>query len=164
MRRAWQTPLAPLPRRAQSLPSTVFAVRLEGLTMRFGRGRQAVTALDRINAVAPAGRITGLVGPDAAGKTTLMRILAGLMPPTAGSVRIFGQEPQALLRAQPNSIGYMPQRFGLYEDISVLANLRLHASLRGLTGAAREALLPGCWTLPPLPRLRSGWPGGFPAA
>ncbi|WP_417038584.1 ATP-binding cassette domain-containing protein [Desulfovibrio legallii] len=121
-------------------PSTVFAVRLEGLTMRFGRGRQAVTALDRINAVAPAGRITGLVGPDAAGKTTLMRILAGLMPPTAGSVRIFGQEPQALLRAQPNSIGYMPQRFGLYEDISVLANLRLHASLRGLTGAAREAL------------------------
>ena len=121
-------------------PSTVFAVRLEGLTMRFGRGRQAVTALDRINAVAPAGRITGLVGPDAAGKTTLMRILAGLMPPTAGSVRIFGQEPQTLLRAQPNSIGYMPQRFGLYEDISVLANLRLHASLRGLTGAAREAL------------------------
>ena len=121
-------------------PSTVFAVRLEGLTMRFGRGRQAVTALDRINAVAPAGRLTGLVGPDAAGKTTLMRILAGLMPPTAGSVRIFGQEPQALLRAQPNSIGYMPQRFGLYEDISVLANLRLHASLRGLTGAAREAL------------------------
>lgn len=121
-------------------PSTAFAVRLEGLTMRFGRGRQAVTALDRINAVAPAGRITGLVGPDAAGKTTLMRILAGLMPPTAGSVRIFGQEPQALLRAQPNSIGYMPQRFGLYEDISVLANLRLHASLRGLTGAAREAL------------------------
>ena len=121
-------------------PSTVFAVRLEGLTMRVGRGRQAVTALDRINAVAPAGRITGLVGPDAAGKTTLMRILAGLMPPTAGSVRIFGQEPQTLLRAQPNSIGYMPQRFGLYEDISVLANLRLHASLRGLTGAAREAL------------------------
>ncbi|SDF02945.1 ATP-binding cassette domain-containing protein [Desulfovibrio legallii] len=116
------------------------AVRLEGLTMRFGRGRRAVTALDQISAVVPAGRIMGLVGPDAAGKTTLMRILAGLMQPTAGTVRIFGQEPQALLRARPNSIGYMPQRFGLYEDISVLANLRLHASLRGLTGAAREAL------------------------
>lgn len=114
------------------------AVCLEGLVMRFGKGREAVTALDGVNAVIPAGRITGLVGPDAAGKTTLMRIMAGLMPPSEGRANLFGQSPAELMRSQPNSIGYMPQRFGLYEDISVMANMRLHASLRGLEGAERD--------------------------
>ena len=114
------------------------AVCLEGLVMRFGKGREAVTALDGVNAVIPAGRITGLVGPDAAGKTTLMRIMAGLMPPTEGQASLFGYSPTELMRSQPNSIGYMPQRFGLYEDISVMANMRLHASLRGLEGAERD--------------------------
>ena len=114
------------------------AVCLEGLVMRFGKGREAVTALDGINAVIPAGRITGLVGPDAAGKTTLMRIMAGLMPPSEGRASLFGFSPTELMRSQPNSIGYMPQRFGLYEDISVMANMRLHASLRGLEGAERD--------------------------
>ena len=106
--------------------------------MRFGKGREAVTALDGVNAVIPAGRITGLVGPDAAGKTTLMRIMAGLMPPSEGRASLFGHSPAELMRSQPNSIGYMPQRFGLYEDISVMANMRLHASLRGLEGAERD--------------------------
>ena len=106
--------------------------------MRFGKGREAVTALDGVNAVIPAGRITGLVGPDAAGKTTLMRIMAGLMPPSEGQANLFGYSPTELMRSQPNSIGYMPQRFGLYEDISVMANMRLHASLRGLEGAERD--------------------------
>ena len=114
------------------------AVCLEGLVMRFGKGREAVTALDGVNAVIPAGRITGLVGPDAAGKTTLMRIMAGLMPPSEGQASLFGYSPTELMRSQPNSIGYMPQLFGLYEDISVMANMRLHASLRGLEGAERD--------------------------
>lgn len=114
------------------------AVCLEGLVMRFGKGREAVTALDGVNAVIPSGRITGLVGPDAAGKTTLMRIMAGLMPPSEGRANLFGQSPAELMRSQPNSIGYMPQRFGLYEDISVMANMRLHASLRGLEGVERD--------------------------
>ena len=114
------------------------AVCLEGLVMRFGKGREAVTALDGVSARIPAGRITGLVGPDAAGKTTLMRIMAGLMPPSEGRASLFGHSPAELMRSQPNSIGYMPQRFGLYEDISVMANMRLHASLRGLEGAERD--------------------------
>ncbi|KAF5089776.1 putative multidrug ABC transporter ATP-binding protein YbhF [anaerobic digester metagenome] len=114
------------------------AVCLEGLVMRFGKGREAVAALDGVNAVIPAGCITGLVGPDAAGKTTLMRIMAGLMPPSEGRANLFGQSPAELMRSQPNSIGYMPQRFGLYEDISVMANMRLHASLRGLEGVERD--------------------------
>lgn len=116
------------------------AVRLEGLCMRFGKGKEAVETLKGIDALIPAGRITGLMGPDAAGKTTLMRIMAGLMPPSGGRALVFGSPPRDLAQREPNSIGYMPQRFGLYEDISVMANLRLHASLRGLTGQARDQL------------------------
>lgn len=116
------------------------AVQLDGLGMTFGKGRTAVTALHDISATVPSGCITGLVGPDAAGKTTLMRILAGLMLPSRGDALIFGQSPQKLVSESANSIGYMPQRFGLYEDISVMGNLRLHASLRGLEGKARDEI------------------------
>lgn len=116
------------------------AVQLRDLGMTFGKGAHLVTALSGVSATVPAGRITGLVGPDAAGKTTLMRILAGLMLPTSGEVRVFGKAPDKLLSESANSIGYMPQRFGLYEDISVMGNLRLHASLRGLEGQARQEL------------------------
>lgn len=116
------------------------AVRLEDLGMSFGKGATAVEALKGIDARIPAGRITGLVGPDAAGKTTLIRILAGLMQPTGGRALVFGRPAMELARREPNSIGYMPQRFGLYEDLTVMANLRLHASLRGLTGQTRDEL------------------------
>lgn len=78
-------------------------------------------ALGGISAQVPSGIIVGLVGPDAAGKTSLMRLLAGLLLPSSGSISI-----------STTDIGYMPQRFGLYEDLSVLDNLALHAELRGL--------------------------------
>ncbi len=116
------------------------AVVIDGVRMAFGAGRARREALRGVTARIPAGRITGLVGPDASGKTTLMRLLAGLMVPTGGALRIFGLSPDELLRRDPNSIGYMPQRFGLYEDLSVMANLRLYASLRGVAEGAREAL------------------------
>lgn len=112
------------------------AVVLRGLRMRFG----AREALRGIDARITPGRITGLVGPDAAGKTTLLRLVAGLMRPSGGDVRIFGMEASALLAASPNSIGYMPQRFGLYEDLTVQANLELHARLRGVEGEERAAV------------------------
>ncbi len=114
------------------------AVTLRDLGMRFGAS--GPPALDGVSADLPAGRITGLVGPDAAGKTTLIRILAGLMRPTAGTALVFGRPPMDAAREAPNSIGYMPQRFGLYEDLSVMANLRLHARLRGLEGPDRDRL------------------------
>lgn len=116
------------------------AVVIDDVRMTFGSGRSRTEALRGVTARIPAGRITGLVGPDASGKTTLMRLLAGLMAPTGGTLRIFGLPPEELLRREPNSIGYMPQRFGLYEDLSVMANLRLYASLRGVGEEAREAL------------------------
>ena len=116
------------------------AVVLDGVRMAFGSGRRRTEALRGVTARIPAGRITGLVGPDASGKTTLMRLLAGLMTPAGGTLRIFGLSPEELLRREPHSIGYRPQRFGLYEDLSVMANLRLYASLRGVGEEAREAL------------------------
>ena len=112
------------------------AVVLRALRMRFGT-REALRGID---ARITQGRITGLVGPDAAGKTTLLRLMAGLMRPSGGSVRLFGMDAATLLASSPNSIGYMPQRFGLYEDLSVRANLELHARLRGVEGAERDAV------------------------
>ena len=97
-------------------------------------------ALKGINLRAERGRITGILGANGAGKTTLIRTLAGLMRPCAGAALVFGRPAMELARREPNSIGYMPQRFGLYEDLTVMANLRLHASLRGLTGQARDEL------------------------
>ena len=85
-------------------------------------------ALKGIDLTVETGRITGLVGPDGAGKTTLIRILANLLPPTEGSVVVLGGEPGT----NRFDLGYMPQRFGLYEDLSVLENLALYARMRGL--------------------------------
>jgi ABC-2 type transport system ATP-binding protein len=96
-------------------------------------------ALEAVTAIVPMGGITGLVGPDGAGKTTLMRLMAGLLLPVQGSMRVIGLDPTTSgdeLRAQ---LGYMPQRFGLYEDLTVLENLELYADLRGVVGAARRA-------------------------
>ncbi|QNF16656.1 ABC transporter ATP-binding protein [Aeromonas jandaei] len=104
------------------------AISLEGLTKRFGER----VALNAISATIPAGGITGLVGPDGAGKSTLLRLLAGLLLPEAGTIRVLGLDPVsegALLRQR---LGYMPQQFGLYEDLSVLENLTLYADLRGV--------------------------------
>ena len=112
------------------------AVELDGLGMRFGTHE----ALHDITARIRAGQVTGLMGPDAAGKTTLLRLMAGLMLPTSGAVRLLGTDAMRLAQTSPNSIGYMPQRFGLYEDLSVRANLELHARLRGVEGEERESL------------------------
>ena len=98
-----------------------------GITKRFGRA--PAPALDSIDIAINAGVMTGLVGPDGAGKTTLIRILAGLIEPDAGETSIMGLPA---LKADRSQIGYMPQRFGLYEDLSVIENLTLYADLRGL--------------------------------
>jgi ABC-2 type transport system ATP-binding protein len=95
-------------------------------------------ALEGVSAVLRSGQITGLVGPDGAGKTTLIRMMAGLLAPTSGSISIDGQDPIRDADSLREFIGYMPQKFGLYEDLSVLENLELHADLRGVVGEERE--------------------------
>ena len=110
------------------------AARVVGLVKTFG----AANALAGISAALPAGEILGLVGPDGAGKTTLIRLLAGLMEPTAGTVEVLGSTPRAEGGTTQAQTGYMPQRFGLYEDLSVLDNLNLYANLRALDAATRR--------------------------
>jgi drug efflux transport system ATP-binding protein len=107
----------------------------EGLRKRFAA--QGPAALDGITATVRAGRVTGLVGPDGAGKTTLLRLFAGLLAPSEGRLQVCGFDPVAEASALREEIGYMPQRFGLYEDLSVLENLTLYADLRGVVGQAR---------------------------
>src|SRR5664279_2499455 len=99
------------------------------------RGAAATVALDDVSAAVTPGMITGVVGPDGAGKTTLLRLLAGLLRPTAGRVTVLGHDMATDAQAAHGAIGYMPQRFGLYEDLSVAENLFLFADLHALPAA-----------------------------
>ncbi len=95
-------------------------------------------ALDKVSGEVRQGLITGLAGPDGAGKTTLLRLIAGLMEADGGSVRTLGRDPIREAAEIRGEIGYMPQKFGLYEDLTVMENLNLHADLRHVTGSERE--------------------------
>ena len=110
-------------------------IRAEAMTKRFVPG--IAPALDAISTTITAGRVTGLVGPDGAGKTTLLRLIAGLLKADGGSLEVCGLDP---VRAGPElhrRLAYMPQRFGLYEDLTVLENLTLYADLRAVAGPGR---------------------------
>ena len=111
-------------------------ITLNGLEKRFpGMDKPAVAPLD---CTIHAGYVTGLVGPDGAGKTTLMRMLAGLLKPDSGSATVIGFDPIKNDGALHAVLGYMPQKFGLYEDLTVMENLNLYADLRSVTGEARK--------------------------
>ncbi|MBX5165641.1 MULTISPECIES: ATP-binding cassette domain-containing protein [unclassified Rhizobium] len=109
-------------------------VRIDGVTKRFG---DAPPALDAVSGAIGGGAITGLVGPDGAGKTTLIRLMTGLMLPDTGTVEVLGFDTSKNAAGIQAAIGYMPQRFGLYEDLSVQENLDLYADLRGLPKSER---------------------------
>jgi ABC-2 type transport system ATP-binding protein len=112
------------------------AIAVSNLVKRFHADGPA--ALDQISTEVAHGSITGLVGPDGAGKTTLLRTMAGLLRPSLGTVRILGLDPFTQGDVLRDQIGYMPQKFGLYEDLTVLENLTLYADLRNVTGAERQ--------------------------
>jgi ABC-2 type transport system ATP-binding protein len=115
------------------------ALQFEGLTKTFTIGDSTVTALQDINFRVQPGKITGLIGPDGAGKTTLMRLTAGLLLPDSGSIQALGIDVlRAPLQAQ-SVVGYMPQRFGLYEDLSVQENLDLYADLQAIDPQLRQS-------------------------
>jgi len=112
-------------------------VELDGLTRRFG----ATVAVDALTVSVARGELFGLVGPDGAGKTTTLRMLAGVLRPTAGDARIDGvsvaREPERV----KHGIAYMPQRFGLYADLTVAENLDFYADLYRVPRAERPARL-----------------------
>lgn len=109
-----------------------FVLEFSDVSKTFAGGKQRVKALREISFKVPMGAITGLIGPDGAGKTTLMRLAAGLLQPDQGRINVLGLDATVdSLRVQA-SIGYMPQRFGLYEDLTVQENLDLYADLQGV--------------------------------
>ena len=116
-------------------------VEAEGLVRRFG----AVTALDQLSLTVEAGELFGLVGPDGAGKTTAMRIFAGMIGVDGGRVSVLGQAPTSRAEALRRAIGYMPQQYSLYGDLTVDENLRFFARMFCLSAAhyreRRERLL-----------------------
>ena len=108
----------------------------EGVTKTFSKGEKP--ALDNISATIKPGGITGLVGPDGAGKTTALRLIAGLLTPTSGRVTAFGFDSAKQTSRVRDMLGYMPQKFGLYEDLTVMENLNLYAKLRNLPRSQRK--------------------------
>ncbi len=119
---------------AHPAPQDGTAVTLDGVVKRFGD----LTALGGVDAVIRYGCLTGLVGPDGAGKTTLMRMMAGLMTPSEGRIAVAGWNVAEDQSEIAPVVGYMPQRFGLYEDLTVIENLRLYAQLRDLPKGERD--------------------------
>jgi ABC-2 type transport system ATP-binding protein len=104
------------------------AIETRDLTRRFG----SITAVDRLTLTIPRGELFGLVGPDGGGKTTTLRMLAGILPPTGGDARVAGHSIRAEAEALKPRIAYMSQRFGLYGDLTVLENLHFYAELFGV--------------------------------
>lgn len=100
------------------------------------KGKPPVQALDDVSLQAVQGRVTGLVGADGAGKTTLIRIAAGLLVPSTGSMNLLGLDSMKDSLEIQSRVGYMPQKFGLYQDLTVQENLSLYADLQGV--AMRE--------------------------
>ncbi|MBA3957603.1 MAG: ABC transporter ATP-binding protein [Parachlamydiaceae bacterium] len=95
-------------------------------------------AVNNISATIPKGKIVGLAGPDGAGKTTLIRLMAGLLKPTQGSITVDGLDSVSDAGTIHLNLGYMPQKFGLYEDLTVQQNLNLYADLRGVIKEERK--------------------------
>ena len=122
-----------------SMPQTPAPlVALDGITMRYGGGPPALRG---VSGSVLAGQVTGLVGPDGAGKTTLIRLMTGLLLPDQGTIEVLGGDTRSGAARIHAAIGYMPQRFGLYEDLTVRENLDLYADLRGLPAADRPRVL-----------------------
>lgn len=101
------------------------------------KGAPEQRALDDVCLEAHGGRVTGLVGADGAGKTTLIRIAAGLLVPTSGTMTVLGLDSTRQSLEIQRQVGYMPQKFGLYQDLSVAENMALYADLQGVPGDER---------------------------
>ncbi|MFA4903103.1 MAG: ABC transporter ATP-binding protein [Desulfobaccales bacterium] len=137
------------------------AIRIQGLTKRFG----TLTAVDHLDLEVASGEAFALVGPDAAGKTTTMRMLVGIMDPDDGQAQVLGFDTVKDSEALKEQIGYMPQRFGLYDDLTVTENLVFYADIYRVSRKERDQRMPqllGFSNLTPFQdRLASNLSGGM---
>lgn len=108
-------------------------VKIKNLIKNFGE----TTAIDDLSLDIEKGKITGLIGADGAGKTTLIRLIIGLLTPNSGEIETLGLNPVTQKSELNSKIGYMPQKFGLYEDLTVIENLRLYADLKAVKSLHR---------------------------
>ncbi len=115
------------------------ALSLQAVSKSFFLAGQQIKALDTVSMAIRTRRVTGLIGPDGAGKTSLMRLACGLLLPEQGTITVLGMDVAAQPLAVQSAVGYMPQRFGLYEDLSVQENLDLYADLHGVAPQQRPA-------------------------
>jgi ABC-2 type transport system ATP-binding protein len=109
------------------------AVRAERLRKTFG----SLVAVDNLDLTIERGEVFGLLGPNGSGKTTTIRMLCGLMEPTSGRAEVAGVDVGADPEGVRRRIGYMSQKFGLYDDLTVVENIKFYASVYGLRGAPR---------------------------
>ena len=112
-------------------------IKLAGVSRQFG----SVTAVDNLSFEVARGEVFGLLGPDGAGKTTTLRMLCGLLDPSAGSLTIDGLNVATHIDEVKDRIGYMAQRFGLYVDLTVEENMMFYSDLFGLDRATRDPLM-----------------------
>ena len=133
-------------------------IQTQGLTKKF----DSITAVDGINLTVKAGEIFGLVGPDGAGKTTLMRMILGIIGSTAGTIEVMGSDR---IESVKNRSGYIPQKFSLYRDLTVMENIRMIGSLYGADseaiGVRAEEILSFTNLLPFVDRLAEKLSGGM---
>jgi ABC-2 type transport system ATP-binding protein len=110
------------------------AIRALKLRKSFGR----LVAVDSLDVEVRRGEVFGLLGPNGSGKTTTIRMLCGLMEPTSGTATVVGYDVARETESVKRAIGYMSQKFGLYDDLTVYENLRFYSSIYGLRGDARR--------------------------
>jgi ABC-2 type transport system ATP-binding protein len=110
------------------------AIRAHGLSKRFG----ALLAVDRVDLAVPRASVYGFLGPNGSGKSTTIRMLCGLLTPSAGDIEVLGLRIPEQAEALRRRIGYMTQKFSLYEDLSVRENLEFLATVQGLPREARR--------------------------